>query len=99
MRGTTPHLTFTLPFEASMVAKAKLVIKQGDRLLLRKNTADCTLEDNTLTARLSREDTLQLPEDETVFVQLEIETTGGDSLVAAPVTLYTGRLLDEEVLL
>lgn len=99
MRGTTPHLTFTLPFDASMVAKAKLVIKQGDTLLLRKNTADCALQGNTLTARLSRAETLQLPEDERVFVQLEIETPVGDSLVTAPVTLYTGQLLDEEALL
>lgn len=99
MRGTTPKLIYDLPFDASMVAKAKVVIKQGETLLLRKNTADCTLSGSTLSLQLTREDTVKLPDDQYVSVQLEVETPGGDSLVTVPTDVYTGRLLDEEALI
>lgn len=98
MRGTTPQIIYELPFAADMVAKAKIVIKQGDTVLLRKDTADIKKEGNALWVKLTRGDTVKLPEDSRVQIQLEVETTGGDSLVTAPESVYTGRLLDEGAL-
>ena len=98
MRGENPTLRFSLPFPRQMVAKAKLVFAHADQILLRKSLEQMYWQENLLCIPLSRADTLQLPNDSRVQLQLEIETTGGDSLVAAPQWLYTGDLLDAEVL-
>lgn len=98
MRGTTPKITYNLPFDSTLVAKAKIVIKQGDALLLRKGTADIEKKGSALSVTLTRAETVKLPEDTRVQIQLEVETTGGDSLVTAPRSIYTGQLLDEGAL-
>lgn len=96
MRGTDPYIQYTLPFDTSMVALARLTVSHGDAIVVQKS--DFTAQGNTLTVHLSREDTAQLPDDSHVFVQLEVQTTGGNSLVTAPEELYTGRLLNGEAL-
>ena len=98
MRGTTQTLTYQLPFSTELVAKAKLVIARGGAVLLRKDTPQLILEGNTVTANFSREETVKLPEDADVLVQLEVQTLGGEHLVTAPARLYTGQLLDEGAL-
>ena len=96
MRGTDPYIQYTLPFDASMVAQARLSISHGDAIVVQKT--DFTAAGNTLTVQLTREDTCALPDDSFVFVQLEVQTTGGNSLVTVPEELYTGRLLNGEAL-
>lgn len=98
MRGTTPRITYELPFAASTVAKAKLIIAHGGSTLLRKDTSQIQKQGSTLSVTLTREDTVKLPEDTRVQIQLEVETTGGDCLVTAPESIYTGSLLDEGAL-
>lgn len=99
MRGTDPCIYYEMPFGQSVVAKAMLTVHHNGRQLLRKDTADMYWEENSrLCISLSREETLLLPDDARVQLQLQIETTDGDSLVAAPNWVYTGILLDGEAL-
>ena len=95
MRGTTPTLTLRLPFEVSMVAKAKVAFKLDKTVLLTKHTADIEKKENTLTVRLTREETLNFPDDAQLKVQWEIETPAGDVLKTVVYRVYTGELLDE----
>lgn len=96
MRGTTATLTYELPFSIDMISKAKIVIKYGDTVLIRKAKAECELADNSISVKLTRAETVKLPENDRVSIQLEIETPAGDSMVTDPETIYTGQLLDEE---
>ena len=98
MRGQTPQIVYELPFGKEMIQKAKVVIKYGDEVLVRKDTKDCNVEGNVLSVNLSREETVKLPDRQTVYVQLEIETPAGDHLVTDPEASYSGWLLDEEEL-
>ena len=98
MRGTTPEIKYELPFDSAMVARAKIVIVYGNETVIRKDTADIKKEGSALSVTLTREETVKLPEDSRVQIQLEVETTGGDSLVTAPRSIYTGQLLDEGAL-
>ena len=98
MRGTTPKITYSLPFSADLIAKARLSVEFEGKILLRKDTGDFTKEGNLLSLQLTREDTVTLPEGKFVQVQLQVQTTGGECLVAAPESIYTGILLDEEAL-
>lgn len=98
MRGQTPELVYELPFGTEMVTKAKIVIKYGDTVLIRKATAECELADNSISVKLTRAETVKLPENDRVSIQLEIETPAGDAMVTDPEVIYTGQLLDEEAL-
>lgn len=99
MRGTNPCLYYQLPFGPEMVAKARLTVHFDGKMLLDRSMIDMYWQkDNMLCIPLTREQTLLLPDDAQVQLQLQIETTGGDYLVAAPQWLYTGILLHEEEL-
>lgn len=99
VRGTNPCLYYCLPFGPEMVAKAALTVHFENKMLLAKTLPDMYWqENNMLCMPLTRQETLCLPDDSRVQLQLQIETTDGDSLVAAPQWLYTGVLLDEEAL-
>lgn len=57
-RGTTPTLTFTLPFKCSNITKLCVAFSQDNKLLLEKHLSDCNLEDDKISVTLSEEDTL-----------------------------------------
>ena len=98
MRGTTPTHTFKLPFDVGIVKKAKITYKYGDSVILKKNTNDCTLEGNTISVKLTREETIKFPDDAIVKVQLEIETNAANCLKTVVYKLYSSELLNEEPL-
>lgn len=99
MRGTDPCIYYDMPFGQAMVAKALLTVHHSGRQLLKRDLSGMHWkENNRLCIPLSREETLQLPDDAHVQLQLQIETPAGDYLVAAPQWLYTGILLSEEAL-
>ena len=99
MRGTNPCVYYRMPFCPEMVAKASLSVHLEGNLLLRMTLPEMYWqENNMLCLPFSRQQTLLLPNDRQVQLQLQIETTNGDSMVAAPQWLYTGILLDEEAL-
>lgn len=58
IRGTTPTLSFTLPFTAEYITRLSIVFAQGGDIVLEKSLDDCRIEENSITLRLSEEDTL-----------------------------------------
>ena len=98
MRGTTPTHKFILPFAVSRVAKAKVVYKRGDKVLIRKNTADLTMAGNEISVTLTRGETVAFPDSGAIKIQLEIETTDGKNLKTPVYLKYSDELLDEEEL-
>ena len=59
-RGTTPTLTFTLPFPSSKLTLCNVAFAQEGNVVLEKDLSDCQIGENTLTVQLSEEETLQL---------------------------------------
>ena len=57
-RGTTPTITFTLPFDGSRITALNLCFAQQDTVVLEKGLADCNLEGNTLKVSLTERETL-----------------------------------------
>ena len=99
MRGTTPIHTFYLPFSAEDIAKAKVVYKVDDQILVKKNTSDCKMESNSISVTLTREETVKFPDNTIVKAQLEVETKAGESLKTDVYKLWSSELLDEEKLI
>lgn len=69
-RGTTPTLTFNLPFNVEEIRNCEVYFSQGDSLVIEKPMEDCVLEDTTLQVTLSQADTLALDEEEKCEVQI-----------------------------
>lgn len=98
MRGTTPTHIFNVSVPSDLIAKARVTYAYEDQILVVKNTADLIIGDNTITAQLSRDDTLTFPNDGTVEFQLEVETTDGASLKTPVFRKRSTILLNSEAL-
>ena len=70
-RGTTPTLTFALPFEVSELDAYWITISQRyENIRVDKDDSDCTSSGSTITLQLSQEDTLKLIADKPVYIQI-----------------------------
>ena len=57
-RGTTPTVTFTLPFDSSCITALNLCFAQLGKVVLEKDLTDCVGEGNTLRVVLAETETL-----------------------------------------
>lgn len=59
-RGTTPTLTFTLPFDCSNITALSVAFAQNEQVVFEKVYKDCVLDGNKVVVTLAEEDTLLL---------------------------------------
>lgn len=70
-RGTTPTLTFELPFEVSALDVYWITISQRyENIKIDKDDSACTSSGSTITLKLTQEDTLKLIADKPVYIQI-----------------------------
>jgi hypothetical protein len=99
IRGTTPTHVFEIPLDASLVADLRVSYAQGGDALITKKLADVKLEGNTITVRLTEEETLLFDHSKSIaFVQVKVKTTGGDVLSSRIMNFNVFEALNEEVL-
>lgn len=82
-RGTTPTITFALPFEASKIdvlsiafAQKQTPYSKESTLVFEKKLADCTVEGKSILCELTEADTLQLRSDYDVDIQMRVKCAG-----------------------
>jgi hypothetical protein len=97
-RGTTPTHTFTLPFEMSGIKKFRITYAQNGKVVFYKTDADITIENDTISVKLTQEDTLALDCHKGVEIQVKLLTSGGDTMVSDIIRETVDRCLDSEVL-
>lgn len=101
IKGTTPTITYNLPFESSLIKSAEIVVMYVDankEVLIVRNLADCTLGKTSISTKLTQEETLKLPAPSTCEVQLRIVTTDETILATVPEKVTVKRLLKEDVI-
>lgn len=98
VRGTTPTHTYTLPFDTSIIKVVEITYAQLDAVIVKKTTDDCTLDGNTVTVRLTQEDTLQFDHRQNVQIQLRVLTKAGDALASEIRRVSVQQCLGNEVL-
>lgn len=81
-RGTTPTHTFTFPFSLDVIAKLRVIYKQDDSIVLVKTLDDCIVNGNSVSYKLTQEETLLFNSDRMVDIQIRALTAGNDSLVS-----------------
>ena len=98
-KGTTPTHIFEVELDTSTIKEVKITYSQRDQEVLVKRTEDCTIDSETISTRLSQEDTFLFEDNTLVTIQLRVLTTGGDALIAEPIIISIGKCLDDEVLI
>lgn len=76
-RGTTPTITFSLPFNVNTVRNVEVYFAQNDELVLEKSMDECVLSGTTLAVTLSQADTLLLDDEEKLQIQVRFVFTDG----------------------
>lgn len=59
IRGTTPTLTFKLPFDCKGIELLNISFAQHDNVVLEKDLYDCNVEGNEIRVTLTEDDTLK----------------------------------------
>ena len=99
MRGTTPELTFNLPFDAGIIKSLYLTFTDKEKnIVLEKTEADFTLSGSTIKCELSQEETLLFDERTKARMQIRIVTTDGKALKSKVFTVDNDELLKDGVI-
>lgn len=104
IRGTTPTLEFNLPFQASLIKSAQILISYVDNLkeiVIEKTLDECVLGETSISTELTQEETLSFPAPITAEVQLRVVVNqdGKDITLATEVyKVKVKKLLKDGVL-
>ena len=98
MRGTTPTHSFVLPIETDTIKTVQIVYRQNGSIKLEKGNDDCTLEGNTVTLKLTQEDTFAFADNACVEVQIRVLTKDGDALASGVKRIRCDECISDEVL-
>lgn len=97
-RGTTPTHTYTLPFGVENVEKLRIIYAQDGESKLVKTEEDCTLAGDTVTVRLTQEETLAFYSECLVEIQVRVLTPEGEALASNVMRVKPGVCLEDEVI-
>ena len=99
MRGTTPELTFNLPFDTSNIKKLYVTIEdKNQNNILEKTEADCTFSGSVVKLELSQDETLLFEERTRIRAQIRVLTKEGKALKSKVLTIYIDELLKDGVI-
>ena len=99
VRGTTPTLTFTLPFPVSTLSAMYINISQHfEAIQIEKALTDCTVSGNDVSVVLSQDDTLKLVAGRQAFIQIRARTTDGTALASEMIPCMVEDVLKDGVI-
>lgn len=98
IRGTTPTISYTLPFQVSELTDAELTLAQKDEVKVLKKLEHCSCDTHKLSITLTQEETLQLDCSCPAEIQLRVKV-GEQVFATRPALVSVEKLLaDGEVL-
>ena len=98
IRGTTPTLEFSIPFETAQLAEAYVTLSQNGAVVIDKPLSQCDCNGNKLTVKLTQEETLKLQCDCITEIQIRARTIAGDAVASNIMRVNTGRVLKDGVI-
>ena len=87
IRGTTPTITYYLPFDTSTISKLWLTFSQNKNELFTLCKDDCTFYESSIEVELTQEETLRLDNLQPLAMQFRILTV--DEKAIASNIMYT----------
>ena len=98
IRGTTPTLEFTIPFDTSLLAEAWVTFAQNKAVVLDKQLSECQCDANKITVKLTQEDTLKLKHNCLTEIQIRARTVDGNAVASEIMTVSPDRILKDGVI-
>ena len=98
IRGTTPRLEFTIPFDTGMLDEAFVTLSQNREVIIDKALDECKCEAQKLTVQPRPEDTLKLACDRKTEIQIRARTVSGDVFASDIFVVDTDRILKDGVI-
>lgn len=98
IRGTTPRLEFTLPFDVDQIADAYVTLSQQFGAVIEKRLEECESEGNKLIVRLTQAETLRLKAGRTTEIQIRVRMRSNDALASNIICVNTDRILKDGVI-
>lgn len=98
IRGTTPLLEFTVPFDTSQLAEAYVTLAQCGEVVVDKKLEDCEVDVHKLSVRLTQEETLRLGDRHVTEIQIRVRTVEGEALASNIFAERTDRILKDGVI-
>lgn len=98
IRGTTPTITFNLPFNVSTIKNCEIYFSQEDELLFTKGYNDCVLDDTTLQVTLKQKDTLKFDDELKLQIQLRFMFNDGSVDATEVMKDKIGKLLTDDII-
>lgn len=98
-RGTTPILTFKVPFDTDIITKCYITFAQNGVVILEKELEDVTLENKRIILPLSQEDTLACnTTNKIVEIQLRVLTNEDKALASKVISVAIDKILKDGVI-
>lgn len=97
-QGSTPTHYFEIPISGSKVKDVEIAYEQNERVILIKETADCTITENEVIVKLSQEDTFLFDKNYPVKIQIRLLDYNDNVLPSDEITKSVKRCLSKEVL-
>jgi hypothetical protein len=98
IRGTTPTHIFTIPFDTALIADLRISYAQCGKEVVVKKKEDATLDGQTITVKLSQEETFNFDCSKRVLVQVRVLTLGGEAVSSEVMVVSVEQCLNNEVL-
>ena len=95
IQGTTPMVTFNLPFNVSTIENCEVYFGQNDEVLVTKGYNDCVLEGTLLKVPLTQSDTLQFDDEEKLQIQARFRHYDGTVEATSITKVKVGDLLSD----
>lgn len=94
IRGTTPTLNFTLPFDCSTITACSIAFAQDNRVVLEKTLSHCQINECVLSVVLTEEETLLL--DSRKALEIQVRCACGEAKFASQIIRDdVGRILKD----
>lgn len=93
-RGTTPTLTFTLPFAASAITALSIAFAQKRAVILEKKLSDVKIDGNSVSVTLTENETLSFLERTSLEIQMRCYC-GRSKMASQIISVPIKRILKE----
>ena len=95
---TTPTHVFTLPVDPKLFKEIRITYRQGDSVVLKKKTEDCTIDGNKIMVNLTQQETGMFDANQNVGIQMRLMTGSGSVIGSNEIIIKVGKVIDDEVI-
>ena len=96
--GTTPTLTFTIPFETSSITALYISFMKAGAVRVEKDISHCTLGEKTISCALTQEETLKFGNEQKIEIQIRAKKTTGEAVASNVMSVMTSKVLKDGVI-